>query len=276
MSNLIPSYKQGFARCAAESKYPELWRGLVGAWCPFLGPTGWDLCDWSGHHNDGALADPEMNPATAWVRDRRWALEFDGDNDYMDAGGDSSLDFGTGDFSIVLGLKSDTPTDNYNIAGNRQAAPYQGWFFQWNLTTGKLRFHTYSSAAKEVYTQNPVSRNEWHHIAAVRNGTALQIYVDGSLENQAIEAVQNVDSSANTYIAQDPFTLSVYGNDDHYDGIIDHAYIYNRAPSAEEVALLHREPYGMFEYRAPRSIFIMPGITSIMLQHNHFDGGAIL
>jgi len=36
----IPSYNQGFACCAAESEYPELWNGLVGAFALELGCTG--------------------------------------------------------------------------------------------------------------------------------------------------------------------------------------------------------------------------------------------
>lgn len=34
-----PSYANGFARCAAESAYPELWSGIIGAWVPALGNT---------------------------------------------------------------------------------------------------------------------------------------------------------------------------------------------------------------------------------------------
>jgi hypothetical protein len=35
-----PSYKNGYARNAAESINPELWNGLIGAWVPNLGVTG--------------------------------------------------------------------------------------------------------------------------------------------------------------------------------------------------------------------------------------------
>jgi hypothetical protein len=44
----LPSFREGFARCAAESACPELWRGLVGAWAPSLGVTGRTILDWSG------------------------------------------------------------------------------------------------------------------------------------------------------------------------------------------------------------------------------------
>ena len=60
-----PSYKQGFARCAAESDKPDLWTGLPGLWMPSLGVTGDTLRDISGYGNHGTLTN--MDPATDWV-----------------------------------------------------------------------------------------------------------------------------------------------------------------------------------------------------------------
>ena len=62
---LIPSYAQGFARNAAESENPGLWKGLVCKWAPSLGVTGLTLRDQSGHHNHGTLTG--MDPAVDWV-----------------------------------------------------------------------------------------------------------------------------------------------------------------------------------------------------------------
>lgn len=50
-----PSYTQGFARNAAESAYPNLWKGLAGLWLPALGPTGLTLHDPSGYKNHGTI-----------------------------------------------------------------------------------------------------------------------------------------------------------------------------------------------------------------------------
>lgn len=35
-----PSYKTGYAHDGSMSENPNLWDGLIGAWCPLLGPTG--------------------------------------------------------------------------------------------------------------------------------------------------------------------------------------------------------------------------------------------
>ena len=71
------------AKSQAEAEYPELWRGLVGAWSPCLSPRGGTvLRDLSGRGNHGTLTN--MDPETDWVtRGGKQALDFDGSNDYV-------------------------------------------------------------------------------------------------------------------------------------------------------------------------------------------------
>lgn len=75
-----------FAKSAAEAEYPELWRGLVGAWSPCLNPRGGTvLRDLSGRGNHGTLTN--MDAATDWVMSGgKTALDFDGLNDYVSFG----------------------------------------------------------------------------------------------------------------------------------------------------------------------------------------------
>ena len=72
-----------FAKSQAEAEYPELWRGLVGAWSPCLSPRGGTvLRDLSGRGNHGTLTN--MDPETDWVtRGGKQALDFDGSNDIV-------------------------------------------------------------------------------------------------------------------------------------------------------------------------------------------------
>ena len=60
-----------------ESAHPQLWDGVVGAWCPSLGPTGLRLHDHSRRNNWGTLTN--MDPPTDWVIDGgQYAVDFDG------------------------------------------------------------------------------------------------------------------------------------------------------------------------------------------------------
>lgn len=56
--------------------------GLIGAWCPSLGPSGYTLLDRSGRGNHGTLRNTD---ATFWQGSRfGWSMKFDGTNDYVD------------------------------------------------------------------------------------------------------------------------------------------------------------------------------------------------
>ena len=91
-----PSYKQGFAKSAAESDAPELWKGCVGLWMPSLGPTGLTLRDISGYGNHGTLTN--MDPATDWVMtEKGWALDT---ANASTATIDTSLDITGANYSI--------------------------------------------------------------------------------------------------------------------------------------------------------------------------------
>lgn len=63
-------------------RYPNLWQGCVGAWCPSQsGATGYRLFDDSGNNNHGVLSG--MDPGTDWVpSSNKLALDFDGVDDY--------------------------------------------------------------------------------------------------------------------------------------------------------------------------------------------------
>lgn len=63
-------------------RYPSLRQGLVGAWCPSLGPSGNTLLDRSGYGRHAALTN--MDAAVSWsARCSGWMLNFDGANDYL-------------------------------------------------------------------------------------------------------------------------------------------------------------------------------------------------
>ena len=68
-----------------ESTVPRLWDGVIGAWCPSLGPTGSRFHDFSRYGNWGTLTN--MDPPTDWVVDGgQYSLDFDNTNDYVDLG----------------------------------------------------------------------------------------------------------------------------------------------------------------------------------------------
>lgn len=73
------TYANGFAPRDGTPLYSSLWRNCVGAWNPGLGVSGSTLRDWSGFQNNGTL----VNGPTWAANQGRYALNFDGTNDYL-------------------------------------------------------------------------------------------------------------------------------------------------------------------------------------------------
>jgi len=57
-----PSLREGYARNAAESAFPELWDSLIGAWIPALGYQGNVLHDFSGRGKPGIMTGTSVIP----------------------------------------------------------------------------------------------------------------------------------------------------------------------------------------------------------------------
>ena len=75
--------------------------------------------DVTGNGHDGTLVNMDVN--MDWVSGRAGlALDFDGSNDYVSVPDDAALDFGTGDFSVVIWVYKRSATvgfdNNYGVS----------------------------------------------------------------------------------------------------------------------------------------------------------------
>ena len=159
-------------------------------------------------------------------------LSFDGVDDYVDCGSDSSLDL-TSDFSVEMWIK-------VSSLESAQKLYYRGTWeqggFEFDLNTaGSIQLYTWQSGANQlsISTAGDIVVNEWTHVVAIKDGTSVKFYKNGdeltlgttgthtncaSISADAIIGIHGVDLSSG------PF-----------NGSIDEVRIYNRALSAEEI-----------------------------------------
>lgn len=211
--------------------------GLVGHWKLDEASAGGDVVDSSGNGNDGTpigaggaqnkpqpSSDLPSNINTQTLR----SLDFDGADDRIGLGNDSSLQLSNG--TVSAWLKTDNAGWSYRGIVSKQNAYGMYlvdnvlYLFDWHAYTGRN-------------TGISLNDNEWHHVAfsfqsGVTNGTV--VYIDGVAQltttmtvwGQSVE-VQIGDGNANQY----------------FNGLIDEVRIYNRVLTADEIKALYAEPH---------------------------------
>jgi len=197
------------------------------------GTMAWDSSG-NGHHGTPYGA-PNWKPAGGKITG---ALEFDGVDDYVDCGNDSSFDI-TEEITLAVWV-------NTKDAGNLEHNPYvtkgDHSYAIKQHNSNNIEFFIFDSDWHTVWFPVDSSFNgDWHHLAGTYDGNELKLYIDGRLE-AATPYVGSIDSST--------FNVNIGRNseitDRFYNGLIDDVRIYNYALSADEVRwlLCDRPPRG--------------------------------
>jgi len=239
--------------------------GNVGLWT-MNERAGIKIFDGSGYNNTGTMTNMD-NPSTAtsgWAKGK--GLSFDGVNDWVNVGTGSSLNLGTGSFTAGAWIKRNAVGTYFPIF--EESVSGQGW--QWRIflyIDNKIYVYT-RNVAFQAYNVvgSSVADTSWHHIVAVRDITAGQMYVYKDGIRQTMTIIAN-DAGIGVDI-NSPNPLIIGGN-----GLIDDVRIYNRALSADEVWKEYVTPYYMYP-RKTTKYFIPPaqGIPIELLQSGNLMG----
>ncbi|MFH0831354.1 MAG: LamG domain-containing protein [archaeon] len=153
------------------------------------------------------------------------SLLLDGTGDYINYTESSDWAFGTGDFTVEAWIKfkvtPSTKTDSEVLAMQKKDA--NNWWVIYLGDGEKISVHLYSGGVDtgEFRMTSPVSlgNTAWHHIAVVRNGASILMFIDGA--SQAVTTITALASDVGTTAG----TLYVgkYGDAANYyfDGWID-------------------------------------------------------
>jgi hypothetical protein len=207
----------------------DLTEGLVGYW-PLDAPSGTVASDASGLDNDGTVYG---NPV-ATGGPVGGALDFDGSDDRVVIADHATLD-PVDSITIATWIRPEQKATQYVIKKARKDS-VDG--YELGLSRGGtifVRFNEDSSGNDyrlDSNTSYPFNGQDWIHVAATYDGTAIKIYVNGQLE-----ATKN----AVFQIAANSVALGIGAQDNGYRGLkggMDDVRIYQRALSAAEVQLL--------------------------------------
>jgi hypothetical protein len=225
-----PNLTRSFARNAAESAYPNLWRGLVAAWAPPGAPRhATRLWDYSGNGNHGTLQN-----GASWAPGKHGhALNFDGTDD--DVIGDTpgkNFPAGNQSRSVSCWIKSPNWTGDNGLLhwGKDGSSPAGANYHLVAGNGGKILWgNGYDHGI--VYGNRQIADNLWHHLAVTYNSNEAIIYIDG--------VIDAVDYHSTATLLTDSWRIGRFQNGaGAWPGFMHSFYIYQRVLKLPEIALL--------------------------------------
>jgi len=181
--------------------------------------------DESGYENDGTITGATWKTSVNCKQGR--CFDFDGDNDYINLGTPSELDFGSGDFTISTWFKT-TSTEKKSIFGSYGSGDI------WINTeaAGYIRFGFRDASANENDQTIATVYNDgnWHYLTVSRNGDNNIVYVDGIHKNtKTVLGVGSTDSGVNRIIG------GLNSSTQLFNGFLDNFKIFDVALTQREI-----------------------------------------
>jgi hypothetical protein len=164
------------------------------------------------------------------------ALQFDGQDDYVDCGNDSSLN--TMEFTVSAWTKTSSTVNGFGTVVAKGKAYDENYGLYIQKTTGVVRFQfssggTYTLDQTFVDGTTNIVDSSWHHIVGTFNGLVLKLYIDNALEKIGTATTKAPDENDRV------MTLGIRNDNPpmryKFNGILDEVVIYNRALSAAEI-----------------------------------------
>jgi hypothetical protein len=189
--------------------------------------SGLFATDGSGNGNDGTLVGGPI-----WVpRESGTALSFDGIDDHVLVPHDNILNM-TGDFSAAVWLSWSNDNDDADILRKGSSATATRWF-KIEVTDNTIFAELQAPTGNPFRVQDSRSRTDgfWHHVVFLRQGSAIRLYVDGSLIDSEAAVAVDLSNAADLAIGSKDT-----GDDDFFEGFIDDVRLFDRALNDEEIA----------------------------------------
>ncbi|MBD3388147.1 MAG: hypothetical protein GF414_04325, partial [Candidatus Altiarchaeales archaeon] len=166
-------------------------------------------------------------------------LQFNAENDYIDCQNilSGAVDFSVGMWVNTTQDEGDSDWDQSPaIIGTYQTNYGDSNDFLLLNRYGEIGwFDEFGGSDNTIDTNTFINDGKWHHIAAVREGTAVTLYLDGYKIGEATTGTDSVNAED---IVMGWSQYKTYTSTKDYNGAIDEVVIYDRALTWQEVQAL--------------------------------------
>ncbi len=205
--------------------------GNVGLW--HMNELSGAISDTSGQGNNGT-----NNGATYSQPGKlKTSMSFDGTNDYVDLGNDTSLQL-TNNFAISIWVKpTDLTGDSEYILGKLKSSGIgNDYSLIWEYAANQIEFYAVGYTGTNPRTGSGMTLlNGWNHVVYSYDGTKWEGYVNGV----------NVFSETRSFTLDTGtgnLLFSTYnGSSNFFNGDLDEVAIFNRALSASEIENIYEK-----------------------------------
>ena len=171
-----------------------------------------------------------------------------GNNNYLQQSYNSDLDFGTGDYSIILWAYRTANATKIMVDKSRQNGTQTNRLsLYFDNSTGFVELYEANSAT--LTSDTILQLNRWTKIAYTRSGSKGSLYMDGELVGTAVMA-GNVGDSNHKLVIGNGYDYS-YG----WGGSLALVRISATAPSAEQIKKMYEDEKVFFQENAKATLY---------------------
>ncbi|MEO2002952.1 MAG: LamG-like jellyroll fold domain-containing protein, partial [Candidatus Poribacteria bacterium] len=138
------------------------------------------------------------------------AVHLDGSDDYIVIGDSSVLDFGPDDdFTVEAWIRpwatqTDLGADTNSVIEKWDGSGGYPYAIRYGNQSGSRSGHVWGarydgSSYAEAVSSSTVADGTFHHVAFVKSGSALSLYVDGTLEGSATDTTSGATANASSF-----------------------------------------------------------------------------
>jgi hypothetical protein len=166
----------------------------------------------------------------SWTADGRTggALHFDGWDDHLNIPHDPAIEIGrdNADFSVAFWIKlQQDPIGAWRSLFHKGNRNYQRTFSMWfRPLDNRLHYRATTTQCENEGgdSKRPVSLNVWTHVACVKAGSRLTLYLDGEEDSSVSLGGVVLSNDGPLYVGKDPWYAGTKST-------LDDIRIYNRA-----------------------------------------------
>lgn len=126
---------------------------------------------------------------------------FDGTGDFLGGFSTSTLNVGTGDFTIEAWIRLNSTGRNAILSKYVTAAG--GYLFDLGAST-ELRLIIGTGTFQTATGATSLSTGVWYHVAATKSGTTLRVFLNGTQDGSVTAAGTPADAARSPTIGRDP------------------------------------------------------------------------